>query len=105
MTARSKWVGRAKEYLTYQEKLAWEFFAVPDQPRYPTGKVALTCGIYVKGNRGDLKNYLAGVEDALQHGGIVKNDSQIVGYKECWLHRGQQVGKIVVELNRVREGG
>ena len=98
MTARSKWTVKNRAYLAYQEALAWEFDIVPKQPHDLVGDLVLTCSIFSTTNYGDLKNYIAGVEDSLQYSNVIKNDRQIVEYNKCRLYRRQKEGRIEVIL-------
>ena len=41
-------------------------------------RFALTCVVYRKYKRGDLTNFVKGVEDCMQIAGLIPNDSQIV---------------------------
>ena len=79
MTRRGKWVGRARQTLGYQEKVAWA--ARLAGAKVFSGPVVLTVRVYVRDDRrGDLKNYVACVEDGLQYAGVLRNDRQVMRY-------------------------
>ena len=102
MTQKSKWTGRARKTLDYQEYVAWCAKAAKI-PTY-TGDVMLTVKVCLGGRgRADLKNIIAAVEDGLQYGGIVLNDKQILRYGTgTGFHLGFKEPKVVVEIEEMQ---
>ena len=103
MTQKSKWTDRARRSLNYQESVAWEAKAA----KIPTitGNVILTCRFCLKGRgTGDLSNYIKGVEDGLQYGGILPNDRQVIGYGEgTGIVLGYREEKAEITIEEVNE--
>lgn len=63
--------------LRYQRELA-DLFIRAGLPQFdPFDLIALSCIINRRRNVGDLKNYVASIEDALQFAGIIPNDKRI----------------------------
>jgi len=52
--------------------------------------------IFVK-TKPDLSNYIKGIEDALE-GLIIRNDSVIVGYHDCWKLYCDELPRVEIEL-------
>lgn len=88
-TYRAKWVDpRAVKSRQYQEFVAWaaKFAGCPVFGATP---VALTVMVHLlmsksrwRRNRGDLKNYVAAIEDGLVYGGYLDDDTWVWRYGE-----------------------
>jgi len=79
MTQRSKWYARGRLTLDFQALIA-SFIRAKNPPVYVT-PVELTCKFYFRDRRhGDLKNYIAAIEDALQYAGVLANDKLVLRY-------------------------
>lgn len=79
MTQRSKWYPRARRTLEFQQIVA-AFVRARNPPIYAS-PVELTCRFYFRDRRhGDLKNYIAAIEDALQYAGVLANDKLVLRY-------------------------
>lgn len=81
MTHKGRFSDRAQTTLQYQEYIAWHAIQQAGR-KVLKGNIRGTFRIYVYdyNKRGDLKNYIAGIEDGLQYAGLIPNDKQITEY-------------------------
>lgn len=83
MTYQGKFSDRVQNYLKYQEALAWLLKINYSGKFNPSKNIRLSASFHCKKRRGrnpDLSNLVKGLEDALQHSGIIKDDVQIVQF-------------------------
>ncbi len=102
MTQRSKWAKVAQRSLKYQHALAW--LLKKQNPDFqPTDRPLSLTAIFGRNDqrRCDLKNCIAALEDALQFSGLIRDDSQIVEYKECRLEKDVRAPFIRVEVRQL----
>jgi crossover junction endodeoxyribonuclease RusA len=103
MTQKTKWRGRARRSLDYQEYIAWCATAAK-VPMFK-GHVELTVKICL-GSRGraDLSNLIKAVEDGIEYAGVVDNDRQILRYGPgTGIYLGFREEQVEIKVREIEE--